>query len=110
MCRPCDECAEGTVECSGVIDPSERCEGDAECPGLPDPRCGAGRCEEGRCVVDIKPGRLGSQLHGDWKQDECTEEGDVVSVPAYDVYNDGNQSTNDLCDYDRSLNARATTA
>ncbi|WP_438008544.1 hypothetical protein WME89_07470 [Sorangium sp. So ce321] len=105
MCRPCDECAEGTAECSGVVDPSERCESDAECPGPPDPRCGAGRCVEGKCELEIKAGRLASQLRGDCQQDECTEEGIVVSVPAYDVYNDGNQCTNDLCDYDRPLNA-----
>ncbi|WP_437279932.1 hypothetical protein WME90_05070 [Sorangium sp. So ce375] len=105
-CRSCEECAEGTPECSGVIDPPTRwCQRDAHCPGPPDPRCGAGRCVRGRCEIETRPGRLTLQIRGDCKQDECTWDGNVISVPAYDVYNDGNQCTTDFCDYDQPLSA-----
>ncbi|WP_437830052.1 hypothetical protein [Sorangium sp. So ce1153] len=108
-CRSCDECGEDRpAECEGVPEPPGGCESDAECPGPPDARCGAGRCVEGACEVEITVGPLGSQLRGDCKQDECTKDGRVVNVAAYDIYNDGNECTNDLCDYDTPVNAQLT--
>jgi hypothetical protein len=99
-CRTCDECAEGTEECSGVPVPPGSCEGDAECPGPPDPRCGVGRCADGACVVEIERGPIASQIRGDCKVEECTAEGRVVSVAAVDPYDDGNQCTLDACEID----------
>jgi hypothetical protein len=103
-CLTCDECAEGTEEgtekCSGVPVPPVGCESDAECPGPPDPRCGAGRCVDGACAVEIHEGPIASQLRGDCKIEECTADGRVVGVPAQDIYDDGNQCTLDVCDVD----------
>ncbi|WP_437630091.1 hypothetical protein [Sorangium sp. So ce854] len=104
-CRLCADCADGTAECSGVIDPSDRCKSDAECPGPPDARCGAGRCVDGRCEVEIRPGRVDSQVRGDCLRSECTETGHVVSLQdPYDVYDDGNACTLDICDVDEPQN------
>ncbi|WP_437720106.1 hypothetical protein [Sorangium sp. So ce861] len=100
-CRRCDECAENTAECSGVPVPPGGCESDAECAGPPDPRCGVGRCVDGACEVEIWRGPIASQRRGDCKDEECTAEGRVVSVPAYDVYDDGNQCTLDICEVDK---------
>lgn len=99
-CRTCDECAEGTAECSGVPVPPGPCEGDDECPGPPDPRCGAGRCVDGACAVEIHGGPLASQIRGDCKVEQCTTDGRVVSASAHDVYDDGNQCTLDVCEVD----------
>ncbi|AUX23846.1 hypothetical protein SOCEGT47_043760 [Sorangium cellulosum] len=103
-CRECSECAEGTLECSGYPEPSGGCESDAECPGPPDPRCGAGRCVDGACEVEITRGPIASQRRGDCKVEECTADGRVVSVAAYDAYDDGNQCTLDVCEIDRPRN------
>ncbi len=69
-------------------------------PALPDPRCGAGRCADGACVVEIERGPIASQIRGDCKVEECTADGRVVSAAAVDPYDDGNQCTLDACDID----------
>ncbi|XXT15240.1 hypothetical protein WME94_33815 [Sorangium sp. So ce429] len=104
-CRLCAECAEGTAACSGVIDPADRCESDAECPGPPDARCGAGRCVDGLCEVEIRPGPVDSQVRGDCMRSVCNESGDVETLQdPYDVYDDGNPCTLDVCAVDTPQN------
>jgi len=98
-CRPCEECAVGTEGC-----PSG-CQSDAECPGPPDAQCGIGRCVEGECALEIKPGPLASQLRGDCARVECTVTGEVVTVEdVADLYNDGKQCTYDSCSPSGPLN------
>ncbi|WP_437570607.1 hypothetical protein [Sorangium sp. So ce542] len=92
-CLPCHECAAGTPGCE------KECVSDAECPGPPSPRCGAGRCVDGLCEVEIDEGVIDSQVRGDCMQLECTEEGELISVVfPFDSYDDGNPCTVDFCD------------
>ncbi|XXY54198.1 hypothetical protein WME91_24010 [Sorangium sp. So ce269] len=96
-CRPCSECQEGWFSCApGTA--GTACDNDAKCAGPPDPRCGAGRCVDRVCQVDIYPGPLPSQVRGDCAQLECTQAGDVVvTADPADIYNDGNLCTSDVC-------------
>lgn len=96
-CRPCSDCQEGWFSCApGTA--GTACENDAKCAGPPDPRCGAGRCVDRVCQVDIYPGPLTSQVRGDCARLECTHAGEVVSRPdPSDLYNDGNLCTSDIC-------------
>ncbi|XXY53728.1 hypothetical protein WME91_21580 [Sorangium sp. So ce269] len=98
-CRPCHECGEKPAECAGIPEPAGWCDTDADCEGPPDALCGAGRCAEGKCTLEIHPGPTGSQVRGDCMQLECTSAGELVGVAATsDAYDDGNQCTLDLCD------------
>lgn len=91
-CRPCSECLTGTEGCP------TGCQSDAECPGPPDARCGAGRCVEGDCVVEINPGPLTSQVRGDCQRLDCSAAGEVeVIADPSDFYDDGSQCTYDSC-------------
>ena len=91
-CRPCSECAVGTEGC-----PSG-CQRDEECPGPPDARCGAGRCVQGDCQLEILAGPLASQVRGDCAQLQCTVSGEVEAImDVGDLYDDGKQCTYDSC-------------
>ncbi|WP_438004698.1 hypothetical protein WME89_38945 [Sorangium sp. So ce321] len=97
-CRPCPECAPGTEGCApdGGVDAG--CRSDAECPGPPSSACGAGRCVEGACDVEIHPGPIASQRKGDCRRVECTTAGELVEIDdPSDVYDDGEQCTYDSC-------------
>ncbi|WP_437619869.1 hypothetical protein [Sorangium sp. So ce1151] len=97
-CRPCSECAPGTEECTpdGGVDAG--CRSDAECPGPPSRECGAGRCVEGACEVEVRFGPIASQLQGDCRRMECTTAGELVEVEdPSDVYDDGEPCTYDSC-------------
>ncbi|KYF90195.1 hypothetical protein BE17_06025 [Sorangium cellulosum] len=97
-CRPCNECGEKPAECAGIPEPAGWCDTDADCEAPPDARCGTGRCAEGKCTLEIHPGPIGSQVRGDCKQLECTSAGELVeAADAFDVYDDGNECTADLC-------------
>ena len=99
-CRPCDECAVGTEGC-----PEPGCESDDECPGPPDVRCGEGRCVQGECQVEIRPGAVSSQRRGDCEEVHCSATGEVISVSdPSDFYNDGEQCTSDTCGADGPRN------
>jgi hypothetical protein len=100
-CRPCGECAGQPVECPRVeTGAGGFCESDLDCPGPPDVLCGAGRCVDGKCEVEIVPGTLESQVRGDCVRLECTRTGEVIEVEDQsDTYDDGNQCTADLCDH-----------
>ena len=96
-CRPCAECAAGTEGCSSP--PGTGCQSDAECPGPSDAQCGVGRCVQGACTLEIKPGPLASQIRGDCQRAECTMTGEITILPdPSDFYDDGEQCTADLCD------------
>lgn len=102
-CRPCSECVVGTEGCP------TGCQSDAECPGPPDARCGAGRCLEGKCTLEINPGPLASQLRGDCQRLDCDVTGAVVPVAdPSDFYDDGNQCTYDSCGLDGPRNDAIT--
>ncbi|WP_437721861.1 hypothetical protein [Sorangium sp. So ce861] len=97
-CRPCAECAPGTAACEpdGGVDAG--CKSDAECPGPPSRACGAGRCVEGACTVEIRPGPVASQRKGDCRRVECTVTGELIELEdPSDVYDDGEQCTYDSC-------------
>ncbi|WP_437955755.1 hypothetical protein WME76_30245 [Sorangium sp. So ce119] len=108
-CRPCSECAPGTEECmpDGGVDAG--CRNDAECPGPPSPACGAGRCVEGACDVEIRFGPIASQRQGDCRRMECTTAGELVEVEdPSDVYDDGEPCTYDSCGEGRPVNTPLT--
>ncbi|WP_437671793.1 hypothetical protein [Sorangium sp. So ce131] len=105
-CRPCSECAAGTTGCEGVGGVDTGCQSDAECPGPPSRECGAGRCVEGQCTVEIHVGPIVSQRRGDCRRMDCTTAGEllVLDDPS-DVYDDGEQCTYDSCGESGPVNA-----
>ncbi|MGK3960454.1 hypothetical protein WMF38_46295 [Sorangium sp. So ce118] len=100
-CLPCELCRDRPATC-----PPPECSSDTECAGPPDPRCGVGRCVGGKCTLEITPGPIVAGVRGDCMRDLCMADGRVESMPdPYDVYDDGNQCTHDLCDQGTRINA-----
>ncbi len=116
-CRPAAECqppdagptgsggagsgtggATGTGGTGGDPTPPPECTMDSECAGPPDPACGAAKCVDSKCVLEIWAGPAASQLYGDCKQIVCDVFGNKSEViDVGDFYNDGNQCTYDYC-------------
>ncbi len=112
-CRPCAECAPGTAGCAPDVGPDggvdAGCKSDAECPGPPSRECGAGRCVEGACTVEINPGPIASQRSGDCQRMECTVTGELIALEdPSDVYDDGEQCTYDSCGASGPVNVPMT--
>lgn len=80
-CRPqgvCDAGDASSAASGGDAAPPPECTTDSECNGPPDPRCGAARCVEGRCELDVLAGEpINNQTPGDCKQIVCSIEGDL---------------------------------
>jgi hypothetical protein len=97
-----------TLSCGGSPPATDPCSGDgrcgptckahADCAQPTDKRCGAGRCVEGACELEIRSGPIASQIYGDCASLECDEQGAVVSVvDLTDVYDDGRECSFDYC-------------
>jgi hypothetical protein len=55
-------------------------------------------CKEGACLLEIKPGKLDSQVRGDCVRQDCDVTGNVVTLEdPSDFYNDGKICTVDIC-------------
>lgn len=94
-CRPCDKCSPGWPGCQSA---PETCKRDTDCPGPPDARCGAGRCVDDKCEIELHQGPLASQRRGDCEFQTCTYQGEVITVSdPSDTYDDGQQCTSDTC-------------
>lgn len=87
-----------TDACSGDGRCGAACKADADCAQPTDKRCGAGRCVEGVCEVEVRSGPIASQIYGDCQSLACDEQGAVVSVvDLTDVYDDGRECSFDYC-------------
>lgn len=74
------------------------CNVDTDCAQPADKRCGAGKCAQGKCQLDVRVGAIASQIYGDCQRVECDEHGAIVSiVDPTDVYDDGRECTWDYC-------------
>jgi hypothetical protein len=96
MCRPKEQCDVTAFPCTS----------DVECPGPPDHRCGVGRCEGGKCALEVSVGQpIPNQFPGDCKLTLCSLYGDlVVWTDPGDVPADNNPCTFDVCEGDKPFN------
>jgi hypothetical protein len=92
-CRP-------KAQCKAVM--ASACISDEQCPGPPDSRCGYGRCEGGKCGLEIHISKaIPNQFPGDCKVNMCSLTGDVeVVTDPSDFPNDANPCTLDTCEGD----------
>ena len=78
---------------------SEACVDAADCPQPPDSRCGYAACDQGQCLLVVKPGPAESQKRGDCRQVVCDGAGDAdEKEDSSDIYNDGSPCTFDSCE------------
>jgi hypothetical protein len=103
----CDKASETTGKCNRQCRPVAACGGVKapcvyanECLGLShaDPRCESATCDGGLCQVQILK-VAATQREGDCSLVLCNEKGETYDEAApEDVFNDGNQCTDDKCD------------
>jgi hypothetical protein len=98
-CRSEVVCKGTVVSSGGGPSPVLLCSSDAECPGPPDPLCGLGRCVDGACELEIRPGEaITNQVPGDCKVNVCSLTGELlVWMDPADRPLDGNPCTFDDC-------------
>ena len=75
------------------------CALDAECKTVNDTLCGAGRCLQGKCVFKVlqNDGNSFSQIYGDCHVAKCSLAQLQNDKNNNDVYDDGNECTDDIC-------------
>ena len=110
----CDKASETTGDCNRQCRPVAACGGvktpcqsPNECRGLShaDPRCESISCEGGFCQARILK-VAATQREGDCTLVRCNEKGETYDEAAPDdVFNDGNQCTDDKCDGSKILTA-----
>jgi hypothetical protein len=105
-CRSEAICESLLLASVGCFPPPTTCAIDDECPGPPDARCGTGRCNDGRCALEIRAGEpVDSQYPGDCRANVCSIRGEMVgSVDLSDLPYDGNECTLDECTAGKPFN------